>query len=761
MIERRNSLKSIFVLVLLLFTLVFSGATAWLWQSTMKDRYQDLAYTLGVIKHLYIFSVRQRQLVLETSGERLLDMGVLHNPLVGHTFVDGIVKKTPEFVGLGLSDTNGQLKILSGVPAGEPLPNVLSNPKSAATFQRALLSQNAEVGETYYFDALKDWVLPVRFPIRDVRGDVFAVMTAGVRIEAMQRNLSNLGFDSRYQVQVIHMEQGTTQLFYPLEKTDYGKVLGLPDKSLSQRKSEGVNHGFSSFRAFGEREGVQVIGVEDKDVSYREIVRVYVPIGVVWQDFASRYWVLVTLYVLLSGLLLLLYRHFRHEQISYASRLIHFATHDELTDLPNRRVISEETEKSILYNQVHHCNNAVFYLDLDFFKNINDSYGHDVGDALLMAVSKRLQDVVGIENMVGRQGGDEFIVLLRTIKEKEQITRFAEQVIHTFDSPFEVRGITLKTKVSIGIAVGPEAGDTADDMMRRADYALYMAKDQGRSTFAYYSEDLNRKLKRRLAIESALSKAVENEELEVFYQAQVLSESKSVIGAEALVRWTSSDLGVVAPDEFIPIAEDIGLICQIDDFVLDRSFRDLRALGGRIGRKLTVAVNISSVELLERDIISKVERLLTKYDYDPKRVVLEITETALLQNLERALEVIQGLRSLGLTVSLDDFGTGYSSLSFLHRLPVSEIKIDRSFVRDILVDEHDAKLVNSIVQMGRALNIDVVAEGVETQEQYELLRSYQCDFVQGYWLSRPVKLGEFEQLVNLCEKGEAHFQKVD
>jgi len=315
-------------------------------------------------------------------------------------------------------------------------------------------------------------------------------------------------------------------------------------------------------------------------------------------------------------------------------------------------------------------------------------------------------------------------------------------------SPFHIDNKDLLIGTSIGVAIYPSDGNDADTLLRNSDTALYKAKEDGRNTFTFYSEDLYSKVKRRMAIEEGLYKALDTQELYVHYQPQANCIDGSIIGMEALIRWQSKSLGMVSPVEFIPIAETLGIVKDLDSFVLHTAIKDTQKINEALNIKLNISVNVSAKQLMSIDFPDQVNQELLQNDFEANQLTIELTETALLNDFDYGIEQLKKVRDIGVGVAIDDFGTGYSSLTYLHKLPATEIKIDRSFIRDILVDPHDAILTKSIIQMGQGLSLHVVAEGVESQGHLDKLKEYRCDYIQGYFLSKPVSIEKLEQLIN-------------
>ncbi|HEV2268475.1 MAG TPA: EAL domain-containing protein [Steroidobacteraceae bacterium] len=427
--------------------------------------------------------------------------------------------------------------------------------------------------------------------------------------------------------------------------------------------------------------------------------------------------------------------------------LDHLAHHDQLTGLPNRLFLAAHLPGAIEEAKRTGAMLAVLFLDLDRFKHINDSRGHETGDKLLKAVAQRIRTTTRTDDIVVRMGGDEFIVVLKSVTTAEQINETASRITEALAAPVLIDGRPLVTTASIGVSLFPRDGSNMGELLRQSDTAMYQAKDRGRNNFQLFSPVMERKLKERIAVESSLRAALQAKQLDVHYQPIVDIESHRIVAVEALLRWRHPAHGFVPPDRFVAVAEETGLIVPIGEFVLERTIEDAarwRAAGDAV---VPISVNISAVQLQRSDLAATIARLTRTHRVSPGMLQLELTESALFQpregrNGESTQDAIARLRELGARIAIDDFGTGYSSLSYLKQWRVDYLKIDRSFVRDLVTDMSDLAIVEAIIAMAKHLNIEVVAEGIEGWQQLEKLRQLGCPYAQGFLLARPVP---FEQ----------------
>jgi diguanylate cyclase (GGDEF)-like protein len=423
-------------------------------------------------------------------------------------------------------------------------------------------------------------------------------------------------------------------------------------------------------------------------------------------------------------------------------RLRHDALHDALTGLPNRTYLQQEMAGALDDVAAGRSRGAaVMILDLDEFKDVNDTLGHHQGDALLVEVAARLATAVGPAGTVARLGGDEFSVLLPGTADEEQVLRIGRRVLRALEQPVALDGLEVEVGASVGIALAPEHSNDPAALLKCADLAMYDGKSASTRGLRLYQPDLHASSPRRLTLVAELRGALQNGEIQVHVQPQAELGSGRVVGVEALVRWKHPELGWIPPDEFVPVAERSGLIGLLTTRVLDAALAAC-ALWRAAGRDLGIAVNLSARSLQNTDVVDEVTRLLRRHDVPADRLTLEVTEGSVMADPTRAVAVLHQLRELGVRLSVDDFGTGYSSLSYLQRLPVQEVKIDRSFVAALGAENENMAIVRAIVDLGRHLGLDVVAEGVEDEATWSLLASMNCDLVQGWHLARPMPTGE-------------------
>ncbi len=428
------------------------------------------------------------------------------------------------------------------------------------------------------------------------------------------------------------------------------------------------------------------------------------------------------------------------------------AYHDDLTKLPNRVSIERELVDILDLARLSHRDVAVLFIDLDRFKVINDTLGHHIGDEMLITVAQRIQGIIGKNKMLARFGGDEFVVVMSHIKDRESIERLASGILNLIREPISVEDYHLNTTASIGISIYPEDGATINAVIKNADSAMYHAKDSGKDNYKFYTQKLSFEMQTRLDLEQKLLYALERGEFRIVYQPQYNLSTKSIEGVEALLRWNNSELGEVSPDIFIPVAEETGVIVKIGCYVFEEAIKSYQHWITQDIELDWIAINLSSIQFRQENLYDNFISIVEKYEISPSRLELEITERCMMDHTEENLDFIDKFREMGASIAIDDFGTGYSSMSYLQSLPIDKIKIDKSFVDNISDTTRDQEVSVAIIKLSHSLGYKVIAEGIENQEQEDFLREHGCDYGQGFYFSRP--LGS-EELIDFIKKSKA------
>jgi diguanylate cyclase (GGDEF)-like protein len=533
-------------------------------------------------------------------------------------------------------------------------------------------------------------------------------------------------------------------------KVDYATVVPGPDAietdpTVSISSWDGVRRYASARALYGFPLAVVVgLSADDQEVAAQG------------DQFAYLWWALVAsaLVVPLTGLLgymnwQLAQSRLRESQtkLELAQRIEYLAYHDGLTGLPNRSMFSKLLAQSISESRRYDRHLAVAFLDLDRFKQINDTLGHEAGDQLLQEVAARLRTCVRDSDTVARLGGDEFVVLLPALGDGKYAATVAQKILVVIARPFSLIGQEFRITTSIGISTFPQDGLDEQTLTKNADIAMYQAKEEGKNNFQFYSEKLNANSLERLSLESSLRHALERKEFRLHYQAKRDIVSGRITGMEALLRWQHPDLGTVAPMQFIPIAEETGLIVPIGKWVLRTACLQNVAWQNQGLPRLSIAVNLTARQFTDEHLLADVTAIIAATGMDPHLLELEITESMLIHNVADTRRILTGLKALGIRIAIDDFGTGYTSLATLQRFPLDTIKIDRSLIRDIDGTTEDTGLADAIIAMGKSLSLTVVAQGVETRDQAEFLRTHACDELQGFYFKRPLPADQFTKLL--------------
>jgi len=435
------------------------------------------------------------------------------------------------------------------------------------------------------------------------------------------------------------------------------------------------------------------------------------------------------------------------ELLKNEKNLNYLAYHDALTKLPNRLLFQDRLEHSLARARREKTQLAVLFIDLDRFKNVNDSLGHDAGDEVLRIIAARLDGMVRNADTLARLGGDEFVVILEPVNKQSDARRYVEKMLDAISQPVNANGHKLHMKASVGISIFPDNGNDIESLMKTADIAMYKAKEKGHNLFQFYSAEMNANSIESLLLENQLGGALGKDQLQLYYQPQFDLGSGDLIGFEALIRWHHPDHGIVSPLDFIPIAEESGLIIPIGEWIVHTACAQIKSINEQWQQSLKMAVNISPRQFVHPSLVPTVAAALAKNDLDPRFLELEVTESMAMDNVDQAIAKMDEINQMGVEFAIDDFGTGYSSLQYLKKFPISKLKIDKSFVKELELDINDTAIICSVIALGKSMGLEVIAEGIESSEQLETLKSEGCDQGQGYLFSKPVPASALPELL--------------
>ncbi|RXK05278.1 putative bifunctional diguanylate cyclase/phosphodiesterase [Halarcobacter bivalviorum] len=685
-----------------------------------------------------ISSFRNKESTLKILGENLLELDTLNNPENGRKIINDMKRVNKGIVAFGLARYDGQLILVSTLNNRDNLPNLMDDKLTAKSFEEARDSTSMKLGRTYYMENLAKWVIPLRMGIETKDGKIPLVMTAGVQVDGGDTVLNIKELPEDLKIQLIR-EDGYLQFENPVDdkyEKIYLKEFDFHILKKIDEIKEFTPEVFIS-NISNQKRLISVIYIED----YNLYSLVSVPFDVVTKDFNKK---LIIAMILLFILLLILYFLFNFSikiQNKTRDQLKYIANHDTLTGVYNRYSLNEEIKNRMEKKR----NFYIFFLDLDNFKYINDNYGHLVGDKLLKEVARRLKARLFKRDYIARNAGDEFIILIDE-RDEETVRTIAKKILDIFSNNFRIDDIEVFTGVSIGISKYSKNKTTTSELLNQADMALYKAKEH-KNSYVIFSKAIYGNTKEIVQIETELRQAIAREEFSLVYQPKINSKTNKIVGVEALIRWYNLKLGFVSPEKFIKIAEKSGIINDIGEYVIKQAQKDIKDVWAQTNEEFTLSVNVSPRQLVSIKEMNRFKKLILNSNFPNDKFMIEITENIFLGDVKGIILFLNTIKSYNISISLDDFGTGYSSLSILSKLPITELKIDKSFIHDMFLNEENMKLVKSIVNIGKDINLEVVAEGVEEQNELKLLESFGCDIYQGYYFSKPLSKEELIEFI--------------
>ena len=724
------------------------------WQDETQDMRINLAIQAG-------FAAKSSQAVFDNIGISMAMLGqllaktdVATNPETARSALMEYKSNHPEILAVSLISPDGTMLLSTHVSSGEVLPDAWQDAAYLRAFLFDLTNTYAyNIGRNQYGMGINQWYFPLRHTVQESSGNPLFVIQAAISAEGAAMQWSDLPLFPESRVGLIRND-GYIQMLWPTKESEQlfnkpwsGAVMQAirsnPDmiSGVYERKSAmGNSLRVGAYAHLANANMAAFVSVPKKLVMLR------------WWE--SNYPILLSFLVYLGAISAIAFKLTGMER-QHTNDLLAQSRQDPLTGLPNRIAADEMLAREIARNRRDKRHFAILYLDLDKFKEINDKLGHASGDRLLERIARRIRKILREEDVLAHLGSDEFLVLLSN-SSADRASFVAQRIIELFSIPFQLSRQKIVISTSIGICLFPDNHNDCGTLLQDADTAMYEAKRQGRNCFVFYREELGERIRRRLQLKYDFSRALERQEFFLYYQPLVNLASGYIVGAEALVRWRDPQKGLRNPTEFIPFAEETGVILELGEWVLKTACREAQSWAEK-GFDLYIAVNLSTRQFQDPDLIAKVNHALADAGLPHSKLELEITESASMLNPEASIQVMNELKSLGIKLAIDDFGTGYSSLSYLKRIPANIIKIDRSFVNGVLNDQDDLAIVRAILSLGSSLEKRCLAEGIESAEQFETLNGLGCQFGQGYWMSEPIPASDF---FNLLSSGKRYFHSM-
>lgn len=740
---------SIFYIVILIGFVAVSVVSYITYKTTRDDHYKENEYYVQMVNLSMQNMLDQYELSLDILGKRLLENRLFENSQKTDQILNTILRENDAFVGFGLIATDGHFIFTSKNVDITKMGNLKENPETAASFLQTLHSKHLVVGRTYFVKGLGKWVIPLRKALYDEKGNPLAIIATGIELDRKGGFFNNLKLKNSETILVVKELKGQFyRIFYSgndvQDKTFlYGKPIeNAVSNAVMKSLQEEYSLTLKKLREVGKDVTVSPAckNFSDEDVFisivYNKKYDLWVSLSEAKKDWLEEalktIFIYYALFFTLSFFLYLLFRSIDTAEKQKIKELHYQATHDTLTKLPNRLYLNQSIKKII---KRFGGKFTVFFLDLDNFKSINDKFGHHVGDAILQNIGKRLDEFFREDRLLVRQGGDEFIIFVPLCNEDEK-EELANALLTYISKPCKIDNMEFIIRASIGSADYPDDCQDIETLFSYADIAMYAAK-KNKNAYSPFSKEMKEESLTRLAIEHELNGALQNSEFWMVYQPQIKADG-SLHGVEALIRWKNEKLGFVPPDKFISVAEEMGLMDSIGDFIIDRTLKEIKMIKEELDISFSVSINISVKQMMESNFLEKLLSKIEHYSCVKNEITIEITESLFIEDMEYILPILEEVKHAGLKISLDDFGTGYSSLSILKRLPIDELKIDKSFIDDILTDTQSLSLVEDIIQITHHLSKSSLAEGTETLQQVEKLRACECEIFQGYYFSKPL-----------------------
>lgn len=746
MLHLKKNIWLLFYLIIFIGSSLLVSAVYIKHQEILKETKSNQLY-LTKIYHNHLDSLFTENETLQ----HLIAKEYLQNPNFNNETLKAIVKLNPLLLDIWVFSTDGELQT-STLPEVH-FPNLLQNKNSRRWFKETLKTEQMVIGKAYLQKSINKWILPIRKRVSDTDGNIAAVISTGLDLTMLHKQWS--GEDNHQNTIQATLNNGAFRILRTNLKSSeyayyYNKELAsnlLFHIPLEQLKTQLGTTSGKVIQGNDISKTEKLMYTLTYNKHYNFWISAEMPYQLILDKLYHHCFFYSVFYLLLIIIVFVLFSWIAKIEKSKSNELTYKAEHDALTGLPNRTILKKHFCK---LQRKPNEPFALLYVDLDNFKKINDTFGHSYGDLILLEVSKRItQSIFPHKGLVARYSGDEFIVFLE-VSNKEEIAKYAAFLLERIAQPYLIKHNAFKISSSIGIARFPDDENCIETLLSYADSSMSMAKKK-RNHYLFFSKTVYHQLMRDIEIEQALHYAIMNEEISMVYQPQ-LDRNQKLFGVEALVRWNSKKLGNIPPDQFIPIAEETGLMPKLGLYIMHKAMQEISKLQSQQNLQFKLSINVSVRQFVQIDFLEKLMDACEKYMNEQLAITIEITESLFIESLDNLLPIFHKIKANSIALSLDDFGTGYSSLSMLKTVPLDELKIDKSFVDYIAKNSSDKAMVKSIINMGKNLGLLVLAEGVEDKDQVKLLKDAGCDIFQGYYFSKPLALEELATFAKAHQK---------